>query len=199
MSANLVVISGPSGVGKTTITKKLAERLDAFLSVSATTRPQRAGEIDGQSYIFMDKVAFEAGLEKDAFLEYAQVYGGHYYGTPAAPVREALDAGRAVILEIDIEGTRQVMQLYPAATSVYILPPSNQALEERIRGRQTEAEQAIRERLNKAQAEIIKARTGKIYRRFVTNRSVDETVDEIASIVQKGMGPQAGTPGPSPG
>ena len=91
MSGTLVIISGPSGVGKTTICKRIVEELNAFLSISATTRPPREGEVDGVSYRFMSREAFLEQLERGAFLEYAEVYGGHYYGTPAEPIRQALE------------------------------------------------------------------------------------------------------------
>src|SRR5690606_6505313 len=113
MAGILLSISGPSGVGKTTICKRLVERLDAFLSVSATTRPRRDNEVDGRDYHFISREEFERRIQRGEFLEYAHVYAGNCYGTPAGPVLEALAAGRVVILEIEIEGTLQVKRRFP--------------------------------------------------------------------------------------
>src|SRR5438477_6893826 len=124
MPGVLVIISGPSGVGKTTICKQLMRRLDACLSVSATTRPRRDNEVHADDYYFITLEEFERRLAAGEFLEHAKVYGGQYYGTPGGPVHENLEAGRVVILEIDIEGTLQVMRRYPDAVSIYILAPT---------------------------------------------------------------------------
>jgi guanylate kinase len=185
MNGNLVIISGPSGVGKTTICKHLVERLGAFLSVSTTTRPRRDNEIEGQDYHFVARPEFERLLEQNAFLEYAQVYGGQYYGTPAEPVVQALGAGRVVILEIEIEGTIQVMRRFPDAVSIYVLAPTPTELQGRLVGRQKDSAEAIRERLSKADGEIRYAYDSGVYRHFIVNQTVQDTVDAIVQIVRE--------------
>lgn len=185
MPGTLLIISGPSGVGKTTICRRLVEELGAFLSVSLTTRPKRPGEVEGQAYHFISPEHFRRQLEKGEFLEYAQVYSGHYYGTPAGPVHEALARGRVAILEIDIAGTVQVKRLFPDAISIYILPPTDEDLQFRIRGRRQDTEQAIQERLSKAQSEIQQAHASGAYNRFVVNQDVEDTVRQIIQWVRE--------------
>ncbi len=180
----LVCISGPSGVGKTTICHRLTQRLDAYLSVSATTRPRRENEVDGRHYRFIRREDFERGLEQGGFLEYAVVYGGQYYGTPAGPVIEALTAGRIVILEIEIQGTIQVVRRFPDAVTIYVLAPSATDQQQRLVGRREDSEQAIQERLAKADGEIRYAKDCGVYRYFVVNAVLDETVDRIESIIR---------------
>jgi guanylate kinase len=188
MSGTLVIVSGPSGVGKTTICKRLVEELNAYLSVSCTTRPRRDNEVDGQDYRFISRQEFERQLERGAFLEYAEVYGGQCYGTPAEPVWRALGEGRVVILEIDIEGTIQAVRRYPDAISVYILPPTPGDLQGRLVGRQKDSAEAIRERLGKADGEIRYAYDCGAYRHFLVNDTVEETVEAIVEIVKEKRG-----------
>jgi guanylate kinase len=185
MQGVLLSISGPSGVGKTTICQHLVARLNAFLSVSATTRPRRDNEVDGRDYYFLSKQEFERRLEKGEFLEYAQVYGGNYYGTPAGPVLEALAAGRVVILEIEIAGTLQVFKRFPDLLGIYILAPTAQDLRDRLIGRQKDSAEAIRERLSKADGEIRYAQDCGAYRHFLINDDLEETVDSITRIVRE--------------
>lgn len=181
----LLVVSGPSGVGKTTICRKLADRLDAFLSVSMTTRPKRSGEVDGGAYCFVTTEEFERRIELDRVLEYARVYGGHYYGTSAEPVFEALDAGRTVILEIEIEGTLQVKRRLPEAVAVYLLAPNAGEQESRLVGRRQDSAEAMAERLSKADGEIRYAHECGAYDHFVVNDDVEETVQRLERIVQQ--------------
>lgn len=188
MPGSLIIISGPSGVGKTTICKQLVRRLDAFLSVSATTRPQRDNEVHGQDYYFISLAEFEARLGAGEYLEHAKVYGGQYYGTPAGPVHEALEAGKDVILEIDIEGTLQVARRYPDVVSIYILAPTAAEQQGRLVGRAKDSQEAIVERLSKADGEIRYAYDCGVYRHFLVNRTVDETVDQIVNIVREKVG-----------
>lgn len=183
-NGRLVIISGPSGVGKTTICRALVDRLDAFLSVSATTRPRRDNEVDGRDYHFLTPAEFERRLEQDAFLEYARVYGGHCYGTPAAPVEEALARGRVVILEIDIEGARQVVGRHPGAVGIYLLAPTPAAQQDRLVGRRKDSPEAIQERLSKADGEVRYAHECGAYRHFLVNDIVEDTVDEIVRIIR---------------
>lgn len=187
MPGTLLIISGPSGVGKTTICRRLVERLDAFLSVSATTRPRRDNEVHGRDYFFLSQEEFSERLARDEFLEHAQVYGGKCYGTPTGPVREALAAGRHVILEIDIEGARQVTRRFPEAIGVFILPPTAGDLRDRLVGRQKDSAEAIRERLSKADGEIRYAQECGAYRHFIVNADVEETVEAIVRIVRENI------------
>jgi guanylate kinase len=150
----LTVITGPSGVGKGTLVARLLQRHPGlWLSVSATTRPPRAGEIDGQNYFFLTRPDFEQRISSEGFLEWA-AFAGHLYGTPRGPVEEHLAQGRPVLLEIELEGARQVRRTFPAAFHLLIKPPSFEELERRIRGRGTDGEEAIQKRLARARVEL---------------------------------------------
>ena len=188
LSGLLVILSGPSGVGKTTVCRGLAQRLDAFLSVSATTRPRRDNEVHGQDYYFLSKADFEQRLSEGRMLEHAEVYGGNYYGTPAEPVVVALAAGRVVILEIEIEGTIQAKQRYPQAVGIYLTAPTSDEQVRRLVGRKKDSPEAIVERLNKAMAEVQRALHAGVYDYFVVNDDVEAAVDAIAKIVQEKQG-----------
>jgi guanylate kinase len=185
MPGKLLIISGPSGVGKTTLCKELVKRLDAFLSISATTRPRRDNEVEGADYYFLTTEEFERRLERGEFLEHAKVYGGRYYGTPLRPVNDALAAGQTVILEIEIDGTIQVMRRFADAISVYVLAPTAGDQKDRLEGRSKDSAEAIRERLSKADGEIRWAQDCGAYRHFVINETVQGTVDEIVRIVRE--------------
>ena len=149
----LFVISGPSGCGKGTVLKEVLKNPDLYFSVSATTRDPRPGEVDGVNYRFMTNEAFEALIEQDGFLEYAG-YCDHYYGSPKQPVEEQLAMGKSVILEIEVEGAMKVRAARPDAVFVFILPPSMTELENRLRGRGTEAEEVVQKRVAQAKREI---------------------------------------------
>ena len=152
--ARLTVITGPSGVGKgTLVSRLLAKHPSIWLSVSATTRAPRAGEVDGQSYFFLSREEFERRVSEGGFLEWAE-FAGNLYGTPRAPVEERLAEGRPVLLEIELEGARQVRQSFPAGFQLFIKPPSFEELERRIRGRGTDSEEAITRRLERARVEL---------------------------------------------
>lgn len=153
-NARLTVITGPSGVGKgTLVSRLLARHPRIWLSVSATTRAPRAGEVEGQSYFFLGREAFEQQVAAGGFLEWAE-FAGNLYGTPRGPVEEQLAAGRPVLLEIELEGARQVRHSFPAGVQVFIKPPSFEELERRIRGRGTDSEEAIARRLERARVEL---------------------------------------------
>jgi guanylate kinase len=150
----LTVITGPSGVGKGTLVARLLERHPLlWLSVSATTRTPRPGEIDGRHYFFLSRSSFEQLVASGGFLEWA-AFAGHLYGTPRGPVEEHLQAGQPVLLEIELEGARQVRRTFPAAFQLLIKPPSFAELERRIRGRGTDSEEAIQRRLERARVEL---------------------------------------------
>jgi guanylate kinase len=153
-TGRLTVITGPSGVGKGTLVARLLQRHPAlWLSVSATTRSPRPGEIDGQHYFFLTRTDFEAQVASGGFLEWA-AFAGHLYGTPRGPVEAHLAQGRPVLLEIELEGARQVRRTFPAAFQLLIRPPSFEELERRIRGRGTDADEAIARRLARARVEL---------------------------------------------
>lgn len=155
MTANLTVIAGPTAVGKGTVIKHiLANHPEIALSVSATTRTPRPGEVDGVSYFFMTKPEFEAQIAANEMLEWAQVHGDNYYGTPKQPVLDALAAGKQVILEIDLQGVRQIKQSWPTARLIFIAPPSWDELVHRLQGRGTETEEQMAKRLETAKIEL---------------------------------------------
>ena len=151
----LFVFSGPSGVGKGTLKAKLVEEFADRIaySVSATTRGPREGEVDGKDYFFISRQEFERRVKNNEFLEHAE-FAGNCYGTPRAYVEKLLDSGMNVVLEIDVQGALQVMKSMPECVSVFILPPSFEELEHRLRGRGTETEEKVRERLETAKREL---------------------------------------------
>ena len=151
----LFVFSGPSGVGKGTLKAKLFEEFADRIaySVSATTRGPREGEVDGKDYFFISRQEFERRVKNNEFLEHAE-FAGNSYGTPRAYVEKLLDSGMNVVLEIDVQGALQVMKSMPECVSVFILPPSFEELEHRLRGRGTETEEKVRERLETAKREL---------------------------------------------
>ena len=151
----LCVFSGPSGVGKGTLKAKLFEEFadQIAYSVSATTRGPREGEVDGKDYFFISRQEFERRVKNNEFLEHAE-FAGNCYGTPRAYVEKLLDSGMNVVLEIDVQGALQVMKSMPECVSVFILPPSFEELEHRLRGRGTETEEKVRERLETAKREL---------------------------------------------
>ena len=186
MPGRLVIISGPSGVGKSTICDKLVERLDnVYLSVSATTRPIKPGEQNGREYWFLSRDEFEEQIIADNFLECAQVFG-NFYGTPKDKTKEALKQGKIVILEIDAQGAVQVKKLYPDAKLIFILPPKHTELEKRINGRGRDEEKDIKKRLAGAGVEI--AAAWQYYKHMVINDDLDQAVNETVEIINKPIG-----------
>jgi guanylate kinase len=184
MTAKLIIISGPSGVGKTSICKQLLQKVQrARWSVSATTRAPRGSEVDGESYHFLDRDEFERRIAAGEFLETAE-YLGNLYGTPLADVRQALDNGENIILEIEVQGGRQVAEKMPESVRVFVLPPTMETLQARLRGRQTESKMIQEKRLAEADGEIGFARDSGCYVHFVTNDDLDSTVAEIIRIVE---------------
>jgi guanylate kinase len=179
----LVVISGPSGVGKSTICRQVVEQTHAFLSISCTTRSPGNAEVNGKNYWFIDRQEFEKRIAENGFIEYADVFG-NYYGTPRKPVEEALAAGKMVILEIDVQGGLQVKKQYPQAAMIFILPPRAEDLLARMENRQRgEDEQSKKRRLETAMQEVNTAR--KTYDYFVINDVLERAVEEMKTIIRK--------------
>lgn len=178
----LLVISGPSGVGKTTITHRVRVRLNAVFSVSMTTRPITAEDTDGVDYHFVDETQFKYNRDAGNLLEWAKVFG-NYYGTPRRPVEENLANGRLMILEIDVEGAIQIKKNMPECFSLFIEPPNEDTLLQRLRRRQREDEQTIRGRFARAKHEIDRARECGVYDAFIVNDDLDVAVDQAVQAV----------------
>ena len=177
----LIIITGPSGVGKGTVVKELLDRnKDIWLSISATTRNPRVGEKDGLNYYFISEERFKDMIDKKEFLEWAQ-FAGNYYGTPLSTVNEKIEKGFIVLLEIEVEGAKQIKEKFPEALSIFLLPPSKAELEKRIRNRGTEKEEAIDRRLIRADYEIASSDE---FDFVLTNHDVDETVKEVFKIIK---------------
>ena len=179
MRGKTFIISGPSGVGKSTVLKELLQRRDMYFSVSATTRTPRTGEVDGVHYHFVDVEAFRRMIDEDALLEHAE-YVGNYYGTPKRYVDEAMDAGRDVILEIEMQGARQVCAKRPETIRIFIAPPSWEELERRLVTRGTDAPEKIAQRLRQARVELENAGE---YDYMVVNETVEKAAEEVAAII----------------
>ena len=177
----LTVVSGPTAVGKGTVVGRLREEHpEVFVSVSATTRPARPGEVDGVHYLFVTDADFDRLIESDALLEWAVVHGVHRYGTPREPVTRALADGREAILEIDLQGARQVRQACPDARFVFLAPPSMDELVRRLVGRGTESEEQRARRLGTARAELA-AQTE--FDHVIVNREIGQAADELVTLL----------------
>lgn len=181
--ARLTVITGPSGVGKGTLVGQLLRRHpQIWLSVSATTRAPREGEVEGQSYFFLSRERFEQQVAEGGFLEWAE-FAGNLYGTPRAPVEAQLAAGRPVLLEIELEGARQVRQSFPSGFQLFIEPPSFEELERRIRGRGTDSDAAIARRLERARVELAAAPE---FDAVLVNGDLNAALVELEQLMQLG-------------
>ncbi len=177
----LIIITGPSGVGKGTVVKELLDRnKDIWLSISATTRNPRIGEKDGENYYFISDERFKDMIDKKDFLEWAQ-FAGNYYGTPLSTVNEKIEKGFIVLLEIEVEGAKQIKEKFPEALSIFLLPPSKAELEKRIRNRGTEKQEAIDRRLSRANYEIASSNE---FDFVLTNHDVEETVKGVFKIIE---------------
>jgi len=174
------VLSAPSGAGKTTIARALVEaNEDVVFSVSATTRPARDYEVDGVDYHFLSETDFRAMIEADEFVEWAEVHG-HLYGTSRRALQAALDDGRFLILDVDVQGAMQMRERVPDVVLVFVLPPSADALVERLRERGTEAEDSLARRIENARGELDEASQ---FDYIVVNENLDQAIDEVRRIV----------------
>ena len=178
--ARLVLLTGPSGVGKGTLVARLLERHpEVWLSISATTRSPRDGEQHGVQYFFHSRPSFDELVAQGGLLEWAE-FAGNCYGTPRQPVMQRLDAGTPVLLEIELEGARQVRRSFPEAFQIFLAPPSFEELERRIRGRGTESQDAIQKRLDRARAELA---AQKEFDAVVVNDDLDIALTELERLM----------------
>jgi len=177
-----IVISGPSGSGKSTICKRLLKRGDYVMSVSATTRPKRPDEREGVDYVFVSRDSFLKTVAAGGFLEYSEHFG-NLYGTPAQTVWNALQEGRTILLEIDVNGARQLLEKIPGAFSIFVVAPDRSEIERRLRNRGSDSEDSIHNRLSRADMEIAKQAELR-YHRQVINDNLDKAVEEIHSLIQ---------------
>lgn len=180
VAGKLIVITGPSGVGKGTIVRSLLKRHpEIYLSISTTTRQPRRGEIDGKDYYFVNKSQFETMINQGELLEWAE-YAGNYYGTPKLRVEDQIKLGKLVLLEIELLGARAIADIFPAAQRIFILPPSLEELEQRIRKRGKDSEEAIIRRLTRAKEEI---EAQNEFDTCIVNDDLEATIQKVEQLI----------------
>lgn len=177
----LIVISGPSGVGKSTIVKKIMEKINPWYSISMTTRKKRDGEIDGVNYFFVNEEEFKKNIETGNLLEYA-TYNGNYYGTPKNQIDQKLSEGRDVLCEIEVKGAKQIKKLYPESILIFIMPPSIEKLRERLLDRATEDIDTIERRIKIAKEEMMQI---DFYDYKIVNDNLELAINEVLEILTK--------------
>ncbi len=194
--SRLVVLAGPTAVGKGTVAACVRrERPDIWISVSATTRPQRPGEVDGVHYRFVDDAEFDRLVATEGLLEWAVVHGRHRYGTPRGPVEERLDAGEPALLEIDLQGARQVRASMPDALMCFLAPPSFEELERRLVGRGTEDAEERERRLATARVELAAEAEFDV---TIVNTDVESACHELIDLFEAQRGPHTSFPTTTP-
>ncbi len=191
MSGLLLVLAGPSGVGKTSIVHALLKKFGGFFSVSATTRAAGPGEVDGRDYNFISEDAFKTLIDSKSFLEHAEVFGKSWYGTPRAPVEAAVARGQLAVLDIDVQGAELVKAQWPQMYGVFVLPPSEAELLHRLRARGREDEATIQRRFAASTREIARARVGNVFDEFIVNDDLARATDAICALVASRMGAAA--------
>src|SRR6201982_3659085 len=177
----LLIVSGPSGSGKSTLVQRILDLPGTMPSISCTTRPRRATESSGKCYDFVTEAEFDAMVARGEFLEYARVFGKHCYGTPKKWLEESRKRGRDLVLEIDVQGAAQVKEKLPESIAIFILPPSREELERRLRSRGQDSDEEIARRLARARAEI--EAFGKYYDFCVMNQDVEQAGHEVEAIL----------------
>jgi guanylate kinase len=182
-SGLLIVLCGPSGVGKSTISNRLAERMNVAYITSVTTREKRTGDENAKKYDYVSREEFFRRLDHDELLEYAQVYG-EYYGTPKHPCLDILASGQDVLLEIDVQGALQVRWQYPNALLVFILPPDADTLKQRLSDRGREGAEEIEKRFRAAKREVQMAKGSRAFDHMVINDAVERAVEEIIKTIK---------------
>jgi guanylate kinase len=183
-SGKLFLVSAPSGAGKTTIVRKILDRFDTLTySISHTTRPPRSGEVDGVDYFFISEQAFKQMIEASHWLEWANVHG-NYYGTSKQVVENSLNNGSHILLDIDVQGAKQIMASGLKPVSIFIMPPSFEALENRLRSRGTDSSEVIEKRLKNAQMEI---KYKDMYDHILINDDLDTAVIEMVDLLKRQM------------
>lgn len=183
-SGRLIVVSGPSGVGKSTIVRQVLNRCTAGFSISMTTRAPRTDEADRREYRFVDRDEFNEMIAAGEMLEWAEVFG-ELYGTPAGPIREAIRAGRTVLLDIDVQGAMQVHQKMPGATFVLVVPPDDDELVRRLTARRSENAEQLHHRLGQARKEIDTATASGVYNHVVINNDLVAAVRQVLAIIEQ--------------
>jgi len=179
---NLFIISAPSGAGKTTLAKAVLQQFrDMLYSISYTTRKPRAEEQDGVDYHFVSKQDFKKGIKKNRWAEWAEVYG-NYYGTSAEFIEKSLSSGCDILLDIDVQGTLQILKYYPDCVTIFILPPSMTALRKRLEMRGSDSKAVIERRLVNARTEMAQK---KMYRHIIVNEKLSEAIEELSAIFKK--------------
>jgi guanylate kinase len=178
----LFIVSAPSGAGKSTLCQAVRDRFpDLVYSISFTTRAPRAGEKDGLDYFFISKAEFEKRIRQEDMAEWAEVHG-HYYGTSASFLKQQLSAGQRVLLDIDVKGTKQIIQLFPDSVTIFIMPPSLEELRERLEKRGADSPEAIQKRLAAAAAEIAQR---DLYQHIIVNDRLNDAVEAFSDIISK--------------
>lgn len=182
-SPKLIVISAPSGTGKTSVIKEILKKNSDKLifSVSATTREKRANEIDGVDYYFLSEEEFKKKIENDEFIEWERIYD-YYYGTPKSEIERATKENKHILFELDVNGSLKLKKLYPEAHLIFIVPPSIEELENRLMKRNTETPETFRKRIERAKMELEMA---KFFDYKVTNYELDKAIEEVNNIIQK--------------